>query len=738
MTVPTDAFDSAAGLLRERWSRSPLVGLVLGSGLGCLVDAIEVEAVINAREIPWLPSSTAIGHRGRFVCGLLSGVAVIVQDGRLHSYEGHDFATCAWPVRLMACLGIETLVVTNASGGVNPDYSPGDVMVIDDHINLMWGNPLIGPNEDCVGPRFPDMSEPYDRDLGDRLISAAQQTGWRIHRGVYLALAGPNYETAAEYRMVRKFGADVVGMSTVPEVLTARHAGIRVLGLSIVANVFRDVAPDGTGSSDGTTGDSVVAQVAETAPRLGKLLQQVICSEWSGAGQRDQHVTDTSNNSPDKSSMPARCATLDANDSSVALLTAAGRGAVAVIRVASSSDAGLAVIDHHFRAANGRSIEQQGIGALCYGIWSDFAAAGEPSTEAEDVVVCRSGLGVIEIHCHGGPAAIERILSQLERSGVRRADWREQLLDLKGSNAAPTGPAAAIDIECFDAMTRATTERAALLLLRQSQGVLRAEIDTLVNLAVEIGIEMAQGPGQHRSVVAERSEFSERLQGLLDRSEFGVHLAEPWRVVLAGRPNVGKSTLLNALLGYSRAIVFDEPGTTRDVVTGETAFDGWPFSISDTAGVRKTSSELEQEGIRRTRRSIADADLVCLLLDTSALPTDEDRALLAELQTAVLVGKLLIVAHKSDRPDVWGDEMPGDALRVSSATGDGIHQLVAAIVERTVGEVPDAELAVPVARRQIRHLRQALESTRDDDWPDVRWELLSCRDGYRPLIEGTP
>lgn len=732
MTVPTDALESAVELFRKRWQRRPQVGLVLGSGLGCLVDAIDVEVVIEACEIPAIPASTAIGHRGRFVCGLLSGVPVIVQDGRLHSYEGHDFATCTVPVSLMARLGIETLVVTNASGGVNPDYSPGDVMLMDDHINLMWGNPLIGPNDDRVGPRFPDMCAPYDRDLSDHLITAAQETGWRIHRGVYLALAGPNYETAAEYRMVRTLGADVVGMSTVPEVLAARHAGVRVLGLSIVANVFRDVAPGGEAVSDETTGDAVVAQVAETAPRLGKLLQQVICSDWSGAGQGGQNATETAEDSPVEGSATV-CRTLqDENAPSAALLTAAGRGAVAVIRVASDFGSGLAVIDRYFRAANGHSIEQQECGALCYGVWSDSDAAGESLVEAEDVVVCRTGAGVVEIHCHGGPAAIERILCQLERSGVRPADWRDQLLDLSGNEASLSGRVAAIDVECFDAMTRATTERAALLLLRQSQGLLRAEIDTLVDLSVEIGIEMAQGPGQQRSVIAEQAEFLGRLQGLLDRSEYGVHLAEPWRVVLAGRPNVGKSTLMNALLGYSRAIVFDEPGTTRDVVTGETAFDGWPFSISDTAGVRATGSELEQEGIRRTRRSIADADLVCLLLDTSARSTDEDRALIADLRATVPHGRLLVVAHKSDRPNVWGDETPGDALPVSSTTGDGIDQLAAAIVERTVGEAPDAELAVPVTRRQVQHLRQTLESARGDDWPDVRWELLSCRDSYLP------
>jgi tRNA modification GTPase len=516
-------------------------------------------------------------------------------------------------------------------------------------------------------------------------------------------------------------------------VLAARHAGVRVLGLSIVANVFQDVASDEAATPDETTGDAVVAQVAETAPRLGQLLQQVICSEWAGEGQGGGRSTETLEGSPAESATPASRATMEAHALSAALLTAAGRGAVAVIRVASSSGAGLAVIDRHFRAANGCSIEQQEVGALCYGVWSDFDAAEAVSVEAEDIVVCRTSSGAAEIHCHGGPAAIERILRQLEHSGVRRADWRDQLHDLNENVASPSGRTAAIDVECFDAMTRATTERAALLLLRQSRGVLRAEIEALI---AQAGSDWSPAAGQAGG--DSRSEVAGRLRSLLERADFGIHLAEPWRVVLAGRPNVGKSTLLNALLGYSRAIVFDEPGTTRDVVTGETAVNGWPFAISDTAGVRETGSELEQKGIRRTRRSIADADLVCLLLDTSALPTDEDRALLVDLRTVVPDGKLLIVAHKSDRLVVWGDEIPGDALPVSSTTGEGIDQLAAAIVERTVDEVPDAELAVPVTRQQVLRLQEALAAAEQSDWIRVVAALMDCRDGYRPLTEGTP
>ncbi len=723
MTVPPDALESTVELFRKRWQRRPQMGLVLGSGLGCLVDAIDVELVIEACEILAIPTSTAIGHRGRFVCGLLSGVPVIVQDGRLHSYEGHDFATCTVPVRLMVRLGIETLVVTNASGGVNPDYSPGDVMLIDDHINLMWGNPLIGPNDDAVGPRFPDMCAPYDPELANRVIATADQMGLKIHRGVYLALAGPNYETAAEYRMVRKLGADVVGMSTVPEVLAARHAGVRVLGLSIVANVFQEVVSEPGTLADETTGEAVVAQVAETAPRVGLLIQQVISSEWAS-----QQSGSTEPTQPDEDSMSGRCLASDSNAASVALLTAAGRGAVAVIRIAGKTDADLDLLDQYFRAANGRLMADQEPDTLCYGVWGDSDNSPETSgAEAEDVVVCRSRTACAEIHCHGGPAAVERILGQLQQAGARRVEWTEQFLEQDRLEAAVP-----IDVECFDAMTRATTERAALLLLRQSQGILRTEVERLCDLAKEAGTA-----AERRTDVAPRDEVASRLRSLLDRAEFGLHLTEPWRIVLAGRPNVGKSTLLNALLGYSRAIVFDEPGTTRDIVTADTAFDGWPFSISDTAGVRETGNELEQEGIRRTRRSIEDADLVCLLLDTSVPPTEEDRALLADLRAAVPDQQLQVIPHKSDRPNVWCDEMPCGSLPVSSTTGDGVDQLAAAIIERTVGEVPDAELAVPVTPRQVKTLKDALAAAVDGEWVRVREALAECRDGYRRQNEGT-
>lgn len=732
MTVSTAVldsavFDAAAELIRERWTRRPVAGLVLGSGFGGLASAIDVESVFAASDIPGLPSSTATGHRGRIVCGTLGGLPVIVQDGRLHSYEGHDFATVAWPVSLMIRLGIEALIVTNASGGVNPEFVPGDVMLIDDHINLMWGNPLIGLNDERIGPRFPDMCDPYDAGLGERFAVAAVESGQRIHRGVYLALAGPNYETAAEYRMVRTLGADVVGMSTVPEVLVARHAGIRVLGISIVSNVFQDTTVEAGEVPDETTGEAVVAQVAETAPRVGNWIQQVIANEWGSAGQVENGSSDIVLTSPAGSDGSA-----DRTAASVALLTAAGRGAVAVIRVAGDLSAVSDAVNQYFEAANGRSIEHQNENALCYGVWRDSESSGASVVEAEEVVVCRTDVTSVEIHCHGGPAAIERILCQLEEVGIQRVGWCEQLLEPVADDAVcENGVSTSLDVECLEAVARATTERAALILLRQADGLLRSEVCALCRAADQVSSAIP-GAEDEQKVCIGRGEVVTRLRSLVSRAEFGVHLAEPWLVVLAGRPNVGKSTLLNVLLGYSRAIVFDEPGTTRDVVTGETAFDGWPFLISDTAGVRETGSELEQEGIRRTQQSIGEADLVCLLLDASVPPTQEDQRLLADVRATVVAEKLLIVAHKADCPRAWGDEMPDGTLPVSSVTQEGVDQLVAAIVERLVGDVPDREDAVPVTRRQAGCLHEALAAAEQGDWSRAAEQLMECRDGYRP------
>jgi purine-nucleoside phosphorylase len=260
----------AADLIRASCNTKPRVGIVLGSGLSGLANSIVLDAVIEGEAIPHYPKSTAIGHKGRVLLGQLGGEPVVAIDGRPHSYEGHSFYDVAFPTQLMIELGIQTLLVSNASGAVNPSFNVGDVMVIEDHINLMWDNPLIGKNRDEVGPRFPDMSSPYDAELNDLAIELSRDASIGVHRGVYLAMAGPTYETRAEYRMARLMGADVVGMSTVPEIIVAGHAGIRCAALSVVSNVFD---PD---STLGTTGDEVVEIVARSEPIVRDVVQGLV------------------------------------------------------------------------------------------------------------------------------------------------------------------------------------------------------------------------------------------------------------------------------------------------------------------------------------------------------------------------------------------------------------------------------------------------------------------------------
>lgn len=254
---------------------TPSVGIILGSGLSSLGDSLTETVAIDGASIPHYPQATAPGHRGQLLLGKLAGLPVCLLDGRLHRYEGHEFDAIVYPVRLMIALGIRTLVVSNASGGVNENYRPGDLVILDDHINLMWGSPLRGTNIDQLGPRFPDMSCPYDPELTERAIQAATGEGIPVHRGVYLALSGPTYETPAEYRMARTLGADLVGMSTVPEVIAARHAGIRVLGISVVSNVFTVPQAD----SAGTSGDDVIATVARVTPAVTRVVMSVLAAE---------------------------------------------------------------------------------------------------------------------------------------------------------------------------------------------------------------------------------------------------------------------------------------------------------------------------------------------------------------------------------------------------------------------------------------------------------------------------
>jgi purine-nucleoside phosphorylase len=232
-----DHVQEATRAVRARWEGTPRVGIVLGTGLGALAREIEAEATIPYPDIPHFPRSTVASHKGQLVCGTLAGQTVMAMEGRFHLYEGYSAAQVTFPIRVMKELGCRFLFVSNAAGGLNPLYHKGDLVVIEDHINLMGYNPLIGPNDDRLGIRFPDMIEPYDRGLQKLALRAALEENIVAHRGVFVAVTGPNLETRAEYRFLRGIGADVVGMSTVPEAIVAVHAGLRVLGFSIVTDL---------------------------------------------------------------------------------------------------------------------------------------------------------------------------------------------------------------------------------------------------------------------------------------------------------------------------------------------------------------------------------------------------------------------------------------------------------------------------------------------------------------------
>ena len=232
-----DKIEESVEFIRKAWDHTPHAGIILGTGLGSLVEQIEVEATIDYGESPNFAQSTAISHRGRLVCGELCGLKVMAMEGRFHMYEGYPLKQITLPVRVMKAMGAELLVVSNACGGMNPNYKCGDIMMIEDHINLMGDNPLIGINDDRLGPRFPDMCEPYDQNLVDVALGVARREDIVAHKGVFVAVAGPNLETRAEYRFLRTIGADVVGMSTVPEVIVAAHAGLRVVGFSIITDM---------------------------------------------------------------------------------------------------------------------------------------------------------------------------------------------------------------------------------------------------------------------------------------------------------------------------------------------------------------------------------------------------------------------------------------------------------------------------------------------------------------------
>ncbi len=263
----------AAAAIRNVWKETPHAGIILGTGLGGLAEQIEVQASFDYEEIPNFPRSTATSHRGRLVCGRLGGLPVLAMEGRFHMYEGYSLKEITRPVRVMKHMGAQLLVVSNACGGMNPYHRCGDIMLIDDHINLLGDNPLIGINDDRLGPRFPDMSEPYNRGLIEQVMDIARQQNIHLHRGVFVAVSGPNLETRAEYRFLRQIGADAVGMSTVPEVIVAVHCGLPVVGFSIITDLC---FPD---TLEPANVEQIIANANAAEPNLRTLVTKLLARQ---------------------------------------------------------------------------------------------------------------------------------------------------------------------------------------------------------------------------------------------------------------------------------------------------------------------------------------------------------------------------------------------------------------------------------------------------------------------------
>lgn len=266
-----EQIQEAAGVIRRTCSMAPSLGIVLGTGLGTLVNRIQASMRIEYGQVPYFPTSTVDTHAGELVFGTLAGKPVVAMAGRFHCYEGYSMQQVAFPVRVAKALGVKILIVSNVAGGLNPQLGAGDLMVITDHINLMGDNPLIGPNDDTLGPRFPDMSEPYSKELIGLAESVALSKGIRLQRGVYLACLGPSLETRAEYRFMRALGADAVGMSTVPEVIVAVHAGLKVLGFSAITD---ECWPDALQPADVP---KIIATANQIEPKLTEIV--VACIE---------------------------------------------------------------------------------------------------------------------------------------------------------------------------------------------------------------------------------------------------------------------------------------------------------------------------------------------------------------------------------------------------------------------------------------------------------------------------
>jgi purine-nucleoside phosphorylase len=270
MTDQRKRIDEAVAFLRGKTALAPSIGIILGTGLGGLAREIRPEVVFDYGDIPHFPLSTVESHHGKLIFGTLAGKTVVAMQGRFHFYEGYSLQQVTFPVRVMKLLGVKTLLISNAAGGMNPQFTRGTVMIITDHINLLGDNPLIGPNDDTLGPRFPDMSEPYSRKLIALAEEVALEQKIRTERGVFVAVPGPNLETRAEYRFLRFIGADAVGMSTVPEVIVANHMGMQVLGFSIITD---ECFPDALQPANVA---EIIAVANRTEPRLTAVMKAVI------------------------------------------------------------------------------------------------------------------------------------------------------------------------------------------------------------------------------------------------------------------------------------------------------------------------------------------------------------------------------------------------------------------------------------------------------------------------------
>ncbi|HWB26865.1 MAG TPA: purine-nucleoside phosphorylase [Chitinophagaceae bacterium] len=269
-TTTMQQLADTVGYIKNIYSAAPIAGIVLGSGLGNLVNEITVEQEISYSDIPHFPVSTVQGHGGKLILGELCDKKVAVMSGRFHFYEGYTAKQIAYPVRVLKMLGIKTLLVSNAAGGVHPGFKVGDLMIIRDHISLFVQNPLIGPNEEDIGTRFPDMSEPYDKEIIARAKEIGTQYGFDLKEGVYTGLTGPSFETRAEYKLIKILGGDAVGMSTIQEVITAVHAGLKVFGVSVITNMgIRE-------EENAMTHEEVLALAKDAEPKLSLLFKEIV------------------------------------------------------------------------------------------------------------------------------------------------------------------------------------------------------------------------------------------------------------------------------------------------------------------------------------------------------------------------------------------------------------------------------------------------------------------------------